>query len=388
MKLIKCKPRNLGDGKSKEKEVKLNELSFNKFKFNKRKAPKDKNRIIFIDCFGEFGCESVSLMFCIPKIIQRHPGAYFICVGWYGREYLYRHLVDEFWEIKEEYQWLREYANAFHNSSKNLSRLNLYLKDFGLIYNSQALGAICLSRACKTCKNIWGDLKNEKPCPRCNSTNIDEGVLHDIPYHKRLGVQVPRPSIKYLNIAKQYLKPNSVGIFARGRALYGRNLPLEFYEKLICLLEKNNFNPIWLGEKQSVLPCPVPHILDFSRLPEARDLELTLAIIANLEFTIQFWTASTRLASMVGVPWILFESPDQIVGHGQEGMRIALTTDNNKKKLVLANCKTVIEKQEQSLNYVDKAIKEIYEDNWNDIIGPVEVPELVSFMLKKQDSWR
>jgi hypothetical protein len=41
--------------------------------------------------------------------------------------------------------------------------------------------------------------------------------------------------------------------------------------------------------------------------------------MTNLQFTIQFWTASTRLASMMGVPWILFESPDQIAGNGQEG---------------------------------------------------------------------
>jgi predicted Zn-ribbon and HTH transcriptional regulator len=376
------------NGKFKQKEIKLNELNFNKFKFNKRKIPKDKNRIIFIDCFGEFGCESVALMFCIPRIIQRHPGAYFICVGWYGREYLYRHLVDEFWEIKEEFQWLREYANAFNNSSKNLAKLNSNLKNFGIIYDSKSMGSICLSRACRSCKNVWGDLKSDTPCPKCNSLDIEQGILHDIPYHKRLAVQIPRPSINHLNLAKKYLKPNSVGIFARGRALYGRNLPLDFYEKLIVLLKKNDFNPIWLGEKQSVLPCPVNDIIDFSRLPEARDLELTLAIIANLEFTIQFWTASTRLSSMVGTPWILFESPDQIVGHGQEGMRIALTTDFNKKKLVLANYKNVLEKQEETLFYVDKSIKEIYQNNWEDVIGPVESPQMIDIMLKKQELWR
>lgn len=373
---------------NKKKEIKLNELNFKKFKFNKRKIPNDKSRVIFIDCFGEFGCESLSLMFCIPKIIQRHQGAYFICVGWYGREYLYRHLVDEFWEINENFQWLREYSNAFSSSSKNLTKLNRYLNNFGIVYNAQALASICLSRACKVCGNVWGDLKNDTPCPKCNSKDIEQGILHDIPYHKRLAVQIPRPSINYLNLAKKYLKPNSVGIFARGRALYGRNLPLDFYKKLIFLLEEKGFNPIWLGEKQSVLPCPVDHIVDFSRLPESRDLELTLSIIANLEFTIQFWTASTRLASMVGTPWILFESPDQIVGHGQEGMRIAITTDANKKKLVLANYKTVLEKEKETLECVEQAIKEIYQNNWDDIIGPVESSALIESMLKKQDLWR
>lgn len=388
MKLIKYKPRTAGDGKITEKEISLSELSFHKFKFNKRKPPTDKNRIVFIDCFSEFGCESIALMYCIPKIMQRHPGAYFICVGWYGREYLYRHIADEFWEIKEEFQWLREYASAFHNSSKNLAKLNDYLKNFGIVHSSEVMGGLCLSHTCRSCRNIWGDLKHDSVCPKCKSNDIDRGFLHDIPYHKRFGVQVPRPSIKYLNLAKSYLKPNSVGIFARGRSRYGRNLSSEFYEKLIHFLEKRNFNPIWLGEKQSVLPCPVSHIVDFSRLPEARDLELTLSIMANLEFTIQFWTASTRFASMMGVPWILFESPDQIVGHGQEGMRIALTTDYNKKKLVLANYKTVVEKEEESLIYVDRAIKDIYSNNWQDIVGPVEVPDIVEKMLQKQNLWR
>ena len=188
--------------------------------------------------------------------------------------------------------------------------------------------------------------------------------------------------------AKNYLKPNSVGIFARGRACYGRNLRPEFYVKLIDDLEKQGYSPIWLGEKQSVLPCPVDHIVDFSRLQESRNLELTLAIISQLKFTIQFWTASTRFASMMDTPWILFESPDQIVGHGQEGKRIALTTDNNKKKLILSQYHTVMENEDEAILVVNKAIDEINNDNWNDIIGLVDQPEIIKMMLLKQNMWR
>ena len=158
--------------------------------------------------------------------------------------------------------------------------------------------------------------------------------------------------------------------------------------RLIKLLEDLGYNPIWLGEKQSVLPCPVDHIVDFSRLPESRDLELTLAIISNLQFTVQFWTASTRLASMMGIPWILFESPDQIAGHGQEGKRIALTTDYNKKKLVLAHYFSVVEDHDCGLEYVQRAIKEMNEDNWDDIIGPIEDQSIVADMAQKQKEWR
>jgi hypothetical protein len=188
--------------------------------------------------------------------------------------------------------------------------------------------------------------------------------------------------------ARELLKPNSVGIFARGRKIYGRNLSSEFYVKLISTLEEMGYNPIWLGEKQSVQPCPVDHIVDFSRMEESRDLELTLAIMTNLQFTIQFWTASTRLASMMGVPWILFESPDQIAGNGQEGKRIALTTDYNKKKLVLAHYFSVVENHELALDVLKKAIKEMNEDNWEDILGLVEDQGIVSEMVQKQKEWR
>ena len=66
-----------------------------------------------------------------------------------------------------------------------------------------------------------------------------------------------------------------------------------------------DYNPIWLGEKQSTLACPVSDVVDMTRKPEARDLELTLAIVSQLEFTIQFWTASTRLSALVGTPYLV-----------------------------------------------------------------------------------
>jgi len=147
------------------------------------------------------------------------------------------------------------------------------------------------------------------------------------------------------------------------------------------------YNPIWLGEKQSVLPCPVEHITDFSRLPESRDLELTLAIVKQLAFTIQFWTASTRLASLVGTPWILFESPDQLAGGGQEGIRIALTTDWDKKKIVLTNYQDVLEKQEVALGLVKKSVEEIQQQDFSTIIGMVENKETVDKWLNKFNHW-
>jgi len=388
MKLVKAHCRNPGDGKPVAKEELIPEIKFHKHKFNNRPQPKDNRRILFITCFSEFGCESLGLMYCIPKIIQQNPGTYVICVGWFGREYLYRHLADEYWEMHEEFQWLREHTQAFQHTSKNLSKLEESLKDMGQVYKGASMGQICLGNTCLDCRHFWGDESESAKCKKCGSDNIDRALLANIPYYKKFAVHIPQPSSKIQVQARSYLKPNSVGVFARGRVCYGRNLRPEFYEQLIANLEEHGYNPIWLGEKQSVLPCPVPHITDFSRLPESRNLELTLAIISQLKFTVQFWTASTRLSSMMNVPWILFESPDQIVGMGQEGKRIALSTNNDKKKLVLSQYHNVVEKEDEALALVNLAISEMNQNNWDDIIGLVDQPEIIKMMLLRQSMWR
>ena len=327
-------------------------------------------------------------MYCIPKIIQKHSSFYIICVGWYGREYLYRHLVDEFWEIDERQQCLREYSIAFKSDSKNIEKIEKSLINFGTVYKGSLMGQICLGDTCRNCKNFWNNNLEDLVCPICKSDDIEKGILKDISFHKKFAVKVPRPSLVAMNYVEKYLKPKSVGIFARGRVCYGRNLSSEFYVQLIRFLQKKGYNPIWLGEKQSILPCPVNDIVDFSSLQESRDLELTLALISKLEFTIQFWTASTRLSSMVDTPWILFESPDQIVGNGHEGMRIALTSDFNKKKIVLAQYVNVKNNESCAFDYAEQAINQIKENNWDDIIGPVEHPEIIRSMLCKQELWR
>lgn len=384
MKFLKAQRRNLGDGRPLEKEVLLKDVEFKKFKFNNRPVPKDKNNILIITCFTEFGCETIGTMYCIPKVIEQNAGKYIVCVGWYGREYLYRHLVDEFWELPESCQFLREFTMAFVHTSKNLSNIEKKLEQFGNVYKSQNMGSICLGNTCLDCKNFWGETKENLVCPKCGSKNLKKSIFNDIQNSKKEAVNIPRPKENMLEKAKIYLKENPVGVYARGRVCYGRNLPPDFYVKLIKRLEDRGYNPIWLGEKQSVLPCPVPHILDFSRMPESRDLELVLAIISHLKFTVQFWTASTRLASAMKVPWLLFESPNQIVGNGQEGIRIALTTDEDKKKLVLSNYFNVLENQEDALNLVDSSIDEIEANDWKEVVGMVDEVDLIKQMLQEQ----
>jgi hypothetical protein len=388
MRLLTSCRRNQGDGKLLPREFLYNEINFRKYKFNNRPKPENINRILIITCFSEFGCETIGLMYCIPMLIANNPSAYVICVGWYGREYLYRHLVDEFWEIEESAMCLREYANAFINSSINIRRIEKSLDKYGMVFKGASLGYLCVGNTCEVCKKMWASADVDKGCPICHSMKVKKGFLSDVSNHRENAVKIPFPCQKVQERARKYLKENSVGIFARSRKAYGRNLPSEFYINLIKNLEKKGYNPIWLGEKQSVLPCPVDHIVDFSRMPESRDLELTLAIISNLKFTVQFWTASTRLASIIGIPWILFETPDQIAGNGQEGKRIALTTDSNKKKLILAHYFNVLENQDRALKVLDEAIDEMCQNNWDDVLGLIEDEGIVNDMLKKQENWR
>lgn len=348
--------------KSKEEE-KIEKIGFNIFKFSKREKPTSPKDILFICCFSEFGCETVGLMYCVPRIIKEYPNKYVIVVGWYGREYLYRHLADEFWELKEEHQWLREYARAFHNTSKNLYFVEKQLQAKGIVAKSGLLGHYVIGDRCRKCKSFF-EAKSE--CPSCGSSDIEPSMFRNLVETKRGVVRVPRPSDSVMAKALGYLKPNAVGIFARGRKCYGRNLEPSYYIELIKMLERNGYSPIWLGEKATVQPCPVNHIVDFSRMEESRNLELTLAIICNLKFTIQYWTASTRLASMMGVPYLLFESPDQIYGVGQEGYRRNLC-DFAPNKLVVAHFNAMLENPSLCLKLTERAIKEMELFDFNEI---------------------
>jgi len=348
------------------------DITFNVFKFSKREKPKERRRITLISCLSEFGCESIGCLWCLPRIAQEKPGDYKIAVGWYGREYLYRHLVDEFWEIKEEFQFLRDYCKAFHHESKNLAKLEKELEEYGNVITTAQVGQMVVGNKCEKCGNFWGDVSYVKECPACHHTGILRSLFGDIKKYRDLATPIPRPSTDKLIEADKYLKSNPIGIFARGRTTYGRNLQPEFYVKLIELVESLGYNPIWLGEKQSTLECPVPHIIDFSRAKEARDLELTCAIISKLKFTIQYWTASTRLAAIMGTPYLMFESPMQIWGEGQEGYRLSLLKNLAPIKMVICHYLNVYNDNDTALKLTKQAIEEMQQNNYKDIIGMVD----------------
>ncbi len=371
------------------KEPRIKNVGFTVHKFNCRIKPTKPDRIKIISCFSEFGCETLGPLYCIPRLLKKNPGKYVIAMGWHGREYLYRHLVDEYWEIDEEHMWLREYVRAFHHDSVNLSQIEKMAGRYGDVVPSQMLGQYAICNRCQTCGHFWTEWKQQaEKCPRCTSTVLLRSIFTDIAKNKATARRIPRPRPHVMEWAASILKPNSVGLFARGRKTYGRNLTPEFYVELISMLESKGYNIIWLGEKQSVQPCPVDHVFDFSRAPEARDLEKTLAIISQLQFTVQFWTASTRLAGMMGVPFLLFESPEQIYAThsglmpAQEGKRLELTTFGN-KKIVLSHYKSIAENPSAGLALADQAIEEMRVDNWNEIVGLVEDIDFLQSLKKE-----
>ena len=373
---IRPDPLNPGTQTRIERE-RLEDIQFNIHKFNNRQRPTPKQTVI-ISCFSEFGCETLGALYTLPRIMQTFQGCYTIVMGWYGREYLYRHLVDEFWELKEEHQWLREYCRAFHHDSKNLKKVEQKVKEYGIVLDSGVVGMYTVGHVCRSCKTMW--IADEKTCKSCGSSDVMHSLFDDVHENKKKAMRLPPPSRERLELADSYLKPNSVGVFARGRRCYGRNLQPEFYVKLIGLLRDMGYHPVWLGEKQTTQPCPVADVVDFSRMDEARDLELTLAIVSRLAFTVQFWTASTRLAGMLGVPYLLFESPDQIYGNGQEGYRRNLC-DFGPRKLCLSHFRSVYDDNNTGKETVKKCIEEMRCGDYSEKLGMLESNVAVQSMI-------
>ncbi len=363
----------------------LESAKFTVYKFNSRIKPIRKDRILIIGCFSEFGCETVGVTYAIPRLIKRFPGMYIIAMGWYGRDYLYRNLVDEFWEIDANLMNLRNYTFAFHHKSINLRHIEECASKHGTVVPTEVLGKYAVGNTCKTCGAFWNEWrKTTKNCARCGSTNIVNSLFGSAEKYRKTAKRIPFPSKDKFEWAKNVVTEPAVAIFARGRKTYGRNLTPEFYVKLIQMVRKMGYHPIWMGEKQSTQPCPVPDVFDFSRCEESRDLEKTFAIVQNCKFTIQYWTASSRIAGLMGVPFLLFESPEQIYcsgfGPAQEGRRLELTSFGE-KKVCLAHYLKSVKEQDKLLYYTKEAILEmeqgIYTDMITDLVKDQEAVQIL-----------
>jgi hypothetical protein len=375
--LVTPRARNPGDRTPIEAEPIVDALRFTTHRISSRVRPDDPRRNLIFPCFSEFGCEVVGAMYCIPRMAQQFPGHYTTVVGWHGREYLYRHLVDEFWELDEDQMWLREYSRAFHHESANLRRFEDSLKGSGVVISDQYMGRITKGTQCNSCWREWPSTTRTEACGFCGSKDLRRSLYSD-PAGAKADAVLPRPpSAAKVAYARTLLGPRPVGVFARARKCYGRNLPPDFYVGLIELLESLGYTPVWLGEKSTTLPCPVDRVVDFSRAPESRDLETTLAIVSLCEFTVQFWTASTRLAAIARTPYLLFESPEQLWGlKGEEGYRLDLVT-TGKRKLAVNHFLNVLNDPKRGLEVVRRCVSEMQRGNYADVIGMVDAPAIV-----------
>ena len=347
----------------------IDSVVFKTINFNNRKIPTDKKRIVLICCFSEFGCETIGSLYCIPRVLKAFPGRYFIVAGWYGRDYLYKHLVDCFWEIDEKYMYLRQHCKAFHHTSYDLSKIEMHLKSkAGLCIDSCLLGNYVVANICYTCGASWS--KKDTVCPVCKSTYIQKSIFNNIEESKNKVVPIPKPSQEKLDWAKNFIKPNTIGVIARNRSTYGRNLDINFYLKLISLLKNKGYNIVWLGEKETTHACPDNSIVDFSRMEGSRDLEKTFAIICNVKLTIQLWTASSRLSGIMGVPYLIVESPDQIFDL-HEGYRLELSTFGD-RKILLSDFLAFKNNEDVGLNYIGRCIDEMEQGNFNTVTGLID----------------
>jgi hypothetical protein len=326
-----------------QKEKRFKSVSFKKIKIKDCSFEES----IIVTIFSEFGCESIAIHYLIPEIIKKNPNKKIIIVGWQGRSFLYSHLVHEFWEISADFMFLKDYAKAFHNDSKNVKWIEKSLTQYGKVITSLELGNMALLVKCRKCGSTFGADRKCFECSFCKSDDLKHSFFSDPVKAKEKYVPVPHSSLKYYKKAKKLVKKNTVALFVRGRKAYGRNLTPEHYRQIVDDLIKLGFNVIWLGEKYTTFDLQNDYKDKFINLcnhPDFDDIQFVLAVLRKCVFSLQFWTASTRLSAMVNLPFILIESPDQIIGRGQEGQRIILTTrEESKKKIIFCNHQKVID---------------------------------------------
>lgn len=367
--LLPARHPNPGDRRPTDGEPVLPGIRFQVHRFTGRPMPADPSKVAIFPHLSEFGSELVSCLYCLPAMLAgAYRGRHSVVLGWEGRACLYRHLVDEFWEVGAEHGWLRDYCRAFHHDSKNLARAERWLGRLGKVvpYNEYAVRtAMPVLRSCLAC----GGRLAGRVCERCRWVHPEPGIYRDVRAAASRAVWPAVPAPDKVAEAGRWVPPNAVGVVARRRKTYGRNLPALFYRRLVAQLEDMGYSPVWLGEPGSTLPCPCPHIPDLRAAPEFRDLDLTLAAVSLMEFTFQGWTASTRLAGLVGTPFLLFESPDQLWGTGHEGMRLKLTS-RGPHKVVCVHFKEVEGDHNAGLGLVRQAVREMERGDYSDIISP------------------
>jgi len=366
------------DGSFIDKEPSIDNIVFKVHSYSKNKG----KPYLFINCMVEFGCEFFLPHYLLQSIKQKHDDKYIVAFGWNGREFLYRGLVDEFWELTEEFMWLRETTRAFHNVSNNIKKVENTLKKSGLVIESHRLGNMVIESHCLECKKIFPDYLAKTICPRCYSSKISRSLFSDWKNTKKKYRSLNKPSCLHREWVDKNFPEKICAIFPRNRKTYGRNLPFEFYSDLVDRIHSIGYSPVWVGEKFGRMRCPTGAI-DFLGMNESYDLEYTLALIEKCAFTFQCWTASTRLSQAMNVPFVLVEDPEQIY-KGHEGRRLELfTQDYQKKKFVFCHYRKVLENMNGFLNLCVDSIISLLNRDSSDVIGFVGDENYVKDMQDK-----
>lgn len=353
----------------------VDQFNYRVVKMNPRPRPDRKGDILIVPMLSEFGCETLGVLYCLPELLRnKWAGKYIIILAWEGRDYLYRGLADEVWELAEDHQDLRQYCRAFHHNSLSLKRFEKEAGKLGLLVPIGTISNVCVfprMTACRNCKSSVFDYKDFQQCGRCGVKYEPVGMFHCISEARNKVRWLLNPSQEAFNRVSDFLPPNAVGITARNRKTYDRNLSIDFYKRLIFQIEDMGYVPVWLGEKSSIYPCPYKRVLDFSESPLSKNLENTFALVSKMKFTVQAYTASSRLAAVTGTPYVIVESPDQIWGAGQEGIRLNLISKNEKRKLIACQFLDAKDKPNQLLSLIVRGIEEIEREDYSDIIGMV-----------------
>src|SRR4051812_49434545 len=106
-----------------KKEKIITDFNYKVIQMTPRVRPERKADVLIVPMFSEFGCETLGALYCLPELLRnRWAGKYIIVLSWAGRDYLYKGLADEVWELSDEHQWLKQYCLAFHHVSRNLKR--------------------------------------------------------------------------------------------------------------------------------------------------------------------------------------------------------------------------------------------------------------------------
>jgi len=370
-----------------EEEKILNQVKFNKIVF----SPACDKPVVFLSCLVEFGCESLLPHFFMPSFFSGYQNHRRIAIGWPGRSLFYRSFFDEYWEIDPKCTNLRAYTKAFNGMSKNIKNIENALKNYGNVFGSAHLNNFFCEGACVDCKKRFLSMLKVPKCPKCQSEKIINSVIADTNLHKHRYVPIPFNFEHMQDWLGNVVKTDrAVGIFARNRKTYGRNLPKEFYKAFCKKLEKHNYEILWLGEKASTLKCISGKYFDFTKSEYADDIERCFALVSRCKATFQAWTASTRFSQALNVPYCLVESFDQLFGNGQEGKRInLLTRELSNKKIILSNYSNVIRDHRYFADFcVEHFLNFLENNNSDDVVGMVERPESLDKIIKASDLWK